>query len=137
MIGSDNKALVRRYFEELANQGNLAVAVEILTPEAVEIMQQFIVMLRTAFPDFTSTIHDQIAEGDKVATRFTARGTHLGAWQSPMGKIAPTGKQFEHEGIRIFRIADGKLVDTWGGADTVRQLQQLGILPINDEDVIR
>lgn len=124
-----NKALVRRYFDDLANAGRLDVAGEILIDEAVVIMQQFTTMLRTAFPDFQITLHDQIAEGDRVATRFTARGTHLGVWQSPLGSIAPTGRQFEHEGIRIFRVADGKLVDTWGGADTLRQLQQLGLVP--------
>lgn len=124
-----NKAIARRYFEELANAGNLAVAPEILPPEAVEVMQQFTVMLRTAFPDFQVAIEDQIAEGDRVATRFTARGTHLGKWRSPVGVMPPTGKQFEHEGVRIFRIADGKLADTWGGADTLKQLQQLGIIP--------
>ena len=86
-------------------------------------------MLRTAFPDFHATIEDQIAEGDKVVTRFIARGTHLGDWHSPLGRVAPTCKHFEHEGIRIFRVADGNLVDTWRGADTLLQLQQLGILP--------
>jgi len=61
-----NKVLVRRYFEELANEGALEVAAEILTPEAVTIMQEFTVMLRTAFPDFHITIHHQVAEGDLV-----------------------------------------------------------------------
>jgi predicted ester cyclase len=125
-----NKALVRRYFEELANAGRCDVAVELLTPEAVISVQQLITMLHTAFPDFRVTIEDQIAEGDKVVTRFTARGTHQGVWHSPLGPIEPTGKQFDHEGIRIFRIANGQLVETWGGADTLRQLQQLGIVPI-------
>jgi predicted ester cyclase len=124
-----NKALVRRYFEELSNEGKLDLALEILTPEAVEPVQQLITMLHTAFPDFHVTIEDQLAEGDKVVTRFTARGTHQGVWRSPLGAIEPTGKSFEHEGIRIFRIADNRLVETWGGADTLRQLQQLGIIP--------
>ena len=125
-----NKALVRRYFEELSNEGKLDVALEILAPEAIIPVQQLITMLHTAFPDFHVTIEDQLAEGDKVVTRFTARGTHQGVWRSPLGSIEPTGKPFEHEGIRIFRIADQRLVETWGGADTLRQLQQLGIVPI-------
>jgi predicted ester cyclase len=125
-----NKALARRYFEELANERRLHIAAEILTPEAVVPVQQLLTMLSTAFPDFYVTIEDQLAEGDKVVTRFTARGTHRGVWHSPLGPIEPTGKQFEHEGIRIFRIANGRLVETWGGADTLRQLQQLGIVPI-------
>jgi len=48
--------------------------------------------------------------------------------QSPIETLEPTGKRFQHEGIRIFRIVDGKLVETWGGADTLSQLQQLGVL---------
>ena len=59
----------------------------------------------------------------------TLRGTHLGVWHSPLGLLPPTGRQFEHEGIRLFRIADGKMVDAWGGADTLTQLQQLGLVP--------
>ena len=51
-----------------------------------------------------------------------------GIWQSPIGALEPTGKRFQHEGIRIFRVVDGKLVETWGGADTLSQLQQLGVL---------
>ena len=93
-----NKALVRRYFEELSNEGKLDVALEILTPEAIEPVQQLITMLHSAFPDFHVTIEDQLAEGDKVVTRFTARGTHQGVWRSPLGDIQPTGKAFEHEG---------------------------------------
>lgn len=129
MVVEANKELVRRYFEELANQGDLAVAAEIFAPEAVAVMQQFTTMLRTAFPDFQITIEDMIGENDKVAARFTASGTHLGPWHSPLGLLEPTGKRFEHEGVRLFRVAAGKLVDTWGGADTLRQLQQLGVLP--------
>src|SRR4051812_5117861 len=110
-----NKALVRRYFEELSNEGKLDIAQEILTPEAVVPVQQLITMLHRAFPDFHVTIEDQLAEDDKVVTRFTARGTHLGVWRSSLGAIEPTGKSFEHEGIRIFRIAESRLVETWGG----------------------
>ena len=73
-----NKALARRYFEELSNEGKLDVALEILTPEAIVPVQQIITMLHTALPDFHVTIEDQLAEGDKVVTRFTARGTHVG-----------------------------------------------------------
>ena len=124
-----NKALVRRYFEDLASQADLSVAAEIITPEHVADVEQLIRMLHTAFPDFHVMIEDQIAEGDMVAARFIAAGTHLGEWQSPLGRIPPTGKPFSHTGIRIFRIANGKLVETWGGADMVSQLQQLGVLP--------
>lgn len=128
MSVDENKTLVRRYFEDLANNGNLAVASQIIVPQHREDVQQLITKLRTAFPDFHITIEDQIAEGDRVVTRFTASGTHHGEWQSPLGIHQPTGKRFQHEGIRIFQIVDGRLAETWGGADTLRQLQQLGVL---------
>ncbi len=131
MIGSldENKALVRRYFEEIANQGKLAVAEEIITPEHITDIQSLTRKLRAAFPDFHITVEDQIAEGDMVATIFTATGTHRGVWQSQIGPIPATGKRFSHGGVRVFRISGGKLVDTWGGADTIAQMQQLGVLP--------
>jgi predicted ester cyclase len=124
-----NKALVRRYFEDLANHADLSVAADIITPEHVADVQHLIRMLHTAFPDFHVTIEEQIAEGALVATRFTASGTHRGEWHSPLGTIAPTGKRFSQMGIRIFRIANGKLVEAWGGADMLSQLQQLGVVP--------
>ena len=129
MSTETNKAIVQRYFEEIGNQGKLAVAREIITPEHVADVEQLTLMLHVAFPDFHITVEEQIAEEDKVVTRFTASGTHQGVWQSPLGAIPPTGKRFIHTGIRIFRIADGKLVETWGGADTLSQLQQLGVIP--------
>lgn len=128
MSVDENKMLVRRYFEDLANDGNLAIASQIIVPQHREDVQQLITKLRIAFPDFHITIEDQIAEGDRVVTRFTASGTHYGEWQSPLGIHQPTGKRFHHEGIRIFQIVDGRLAETWGGADTLRQLQQLGVL---------
>jgi SnoaL-like polyketide cyclase len=74
-----NKALVRRYFEDLANHADLSVAADIITPEHVADVQHLIRMLHTAFPDFHVTIEEQIAEGALVATRFTASGTHRGS----------------------------------------------------------
>jgi predicted ester cyclase len=124
--------LVRQYFEDLVNDRNLALASEIVIAQHREDIQRLIIRLHTAFPDFHILIEDQIAEGDRVVTRFTASGTHLGVWQSPLGMHQPTGKQFQHEGIRIFRVVDGKLAETWGGADTLSQLQQLGVLPLSE-----
>jgi len=125
MSQEENKALVRRYFE---NKGDYTIAAEVVTPEHVKDVEQLFISIHRAFPDFHITIEEQIAEGDLVATRFTASGTHLGEWRSPLGIHPPTGKQFRHEGIRIFRIVGGKLTETWGGADTLSQLIQLGIL---------
>jgi steroid delta-isomerase-like uncharacterized protein len=79
-------------------------------------------MLRTSFPDLTITIEDLIAEGDKVVTRLTARGTHQGTFRG----IAPTGRVVSWTGIRIFRIAEGKIVEHWANWDDLSLLQQLG-----------
>jgi predicted ester cyclase len=88
-------------------------------------MQHFVAMYRTAFPDYACTVDDQIAEGDKVVTRWTVRGTQQGEL---MG-IPPTGKQVTLPGVVIDRIAaNGQLVETWLQADVLGMLQQLGVV---------
>ncbi len=79
--------------------------------------------MRGAFPDFHLTTEDQIAEGNKVITRVTFRGTHQGDYRG----IAPTGKQIKYSGIAIDRIVDGKVVEMWHVADTCAMLQQIGV----------
>ncbi len=132
-----NKALVRRVVEEAYNQGNLAVVDEVAAPDAVshgtppgwpagvEGARQFIVMWRTAFPDIHSTIEDQIAQGDRVVTRWTARGTH----QGEMMGIPPTGRPVTVSGMTINRISGGRVVEDWTVVDQLGLLQQLGALP--------
>jgi predicted ester cyclase len=71
------------------------------------------------------TIEDIIAEGDKVAARLTAQGTHLGS----LGDIAPTGRQATWTGMRVFRMVDGKIAEHWANWDDVSLGRQLGILP--------
>ena len=135
-MSEENKAIVRRALEEMFGQWNLAVADEIYdkdfvghaAPEEIrgpEGIKQFVSMNRSAFPDLQFTIEDQIAEGDKVVTRWTARGTHKGEL---MG-IAPTGKQVAFTGITISRIVDGKAVEGWVNRDALGMLQQLGAVP--------
>ncbi len=77
-----------------------------------------------SFPDLRYTVDDWIAEGDKVAYRWTARGTHQGEY---MG-IAPTGKTVTATGITIDRIADGKIAEHISSWDALGMLQQLGVL---------
>lgn len=138
MSAQENKAIVRHYTEELFNKGNLAAAEEIFAPNWVshdlakqglppgpEGMKQYISMLRLAFPDLDNHIEDQIAEGDKVVSRNTARGTHKGNF---MG-IAPTNKQMTTTAIVIDRFANGKIVETWVNIDMLGALQQLGVVP--------
>ena len=82
-----------------------------------------------AFPDHTSWIDDMVAEGDKVAVSMTSTGTHTGQW----GQYTPTGKYFSIPECFILRIKDGKVAEYRGLKDALGQLQQLGILPPNEE----
>jgi steroid delta-isomerase-like uncharacterized protein len=124
MLTEENKAIARRTIEELWNKGNMAVADELLaanfvnhdpvdTPETcnLEAYKQNVSGTRTDFPDFHATIEEMIAEGDKVVTRWTCTGTHLG--KSGDIEIAPTGKQVTIEGVTIDHIAGGKIVEEW------------------------
>ena len=137
-MSEENKALTRRSIEEIWNKGNLAVADELIAANSVthdpatpnpgsgpEATKQQASMYRTAFPDLHITIEDQVAEGDQVVTRWTARGTHRG---DLMG-IAPTGKQMTITGINITRIAGGKAQEGWTNWDTIGMMQQLGAVP--------
>ena len=136
MSTEENKANDRHAIEEGWNQGNTAVFDELLTPDYVghdpsgpvhgpEGFKQFYATYRTAFPDTTITIEDQIAEGDMVASRWTATGTH----QGPLMGIPPSGKRVTITGITITRFASGKEVESWFNYDTLGMLQQLGVIP--------
>jgi predicted ester cyclase len=81
--------------------------------------------MKQAFPDAMVIPEAMVAEGDKVAVRFTVRGTHRGEF---MG-IAPTGKEVVVQGMDINRMANGKIVERWGIADSLSMLQQLGVIP--------
>jgi steroid delta-isomerase-like uncharacterized protein len=134
-----NKAVVRREFEEMFNQrGNLDAAEDIYTPDyvghepvfgdsyGVEGAREFAADFRQAFPDIQTTIEDMMAEGDRVVTRFSSRGTHQGEIED-LGP--PTGHQFEVTGITIERFSDGKIVEDWTNIDALSLLQQLGLVP--------
>jgi predicted ester cyclase len=88
-------------------------------------LRQTAQVFRQAFPDWHAGQEAHIAEGDLVAERFTARGTHQGEL---MG-VAPTGREVTLAGINIFRVQDGQLVERWGRTDDLGFLQQLGIVP--------
>ncbi|MCD6289869.1 MAG: ester cyclase [Anaerolineae bacterium] len=136
MTIGQNKAIERRIFEEIWNQGKTDVIDEILAPDYVihdptgdytgpEGYRQFFASLHDAFPDVHFTLDDQIAEGEWVATRWTSVGTHT----SPLMGIPPTGKQTTAVGITISRIVDGKVVEEWNHWDLLGLLQQLGVVP--------
>ncbi len=138
MSAEENKTIFRRYVEEVSNEGNLDLVDEIFAryvshqpdghteERGPEDVKRFIGEFHRAFPDFHCTIEDQIAEGDKVVTRVTIRGTHQGKTEE-FGP--PTGRQIEGGGITISRIEGGKIVEDWDSYDNLSLLQQLGLAP--------
>ncbi len=119
-----NKAIVRRLWDEVWNNADLAVADEIFAPEYAAHEQATVPGWRATFPDSHHTIEAMIAEDDKVVTHFKVHATHRGEF---MG-IAPTGRQITMTGIWIHRLVNGQIVEgrTWGVVDFLGLLQQLG-----------
>jgi steroid delta-isomerase-like uncharacterized protein len=137
-VSEENKALVRRYDEEVWNKGNLDVIEELFAPDYVfrdpaspeevrgpEGVRQFVETYRKAFPDFQVTTDDQIAVGDKVVSRWTIRATH----QGELLGIPPSGKRIEFAGITIDRIEGGKFMETWEIYDALGLMRQIGAIP--------
>jgi len=129
----ENKALVRRYFD--AWNGADIPLEEILAPNVRDPMayegqsagidgyREFFAVWRAAFPDLHSTIEEMIAEGDLVATRWSATGTHLG----PYHEHPPTGRRFSFMAVSFARVAGGKIVEDWYFNDHLALYRQLGI----------
>ena len=132
-MSEQNKTLARRWFEDLLSRGNLDVANEILSAEFVdhlthederglEELKHYVTIYRNAFPDIQDTVEDIVAEGDKVVVRWTSDGTHQGEF---MG-VAPTGRHVRFTGMRLFRIAENKIVESWVNIDERGLQEQLG-----------
>jgi len=135
-MSAENKALVRRWVEEIWNKGNLSAADELFAANYLhhdpsspdfglgpQSEKQRANLYRGAFSDLQLTIDDLVAEGDTVVIRWTARGTHRGEL---MG-VAPTGKPFTITGVSIARITGGKFVEGWVNWDALGLTQQLGL----------
>ena len=108
-LTSRNKALMHRIYEEMWNGGKPALAGEIFTrPEGVE---RFVSQFLLSFPDLQHTVEEMIEEGDRVAVRFSARGTHAGQWM----EFAPTGKSIHYSGVTLAHIGEDKISEhyTW------------------------
>jgi steroid delta-isomerase-like uncharacterized protein len=141
MSTEDNKALLRRYYDEVVNKKNWADIDEFIDPQMVdhaappgipagiEGQRQVFSMYTTAFPDTHFTVEDMIAEGDKVVARKTIQATQHGAFLG----LPPTGKHVTFTSIDIIRIAGGKLVEHWGEMDMLGLLQQLGVVPLPEQ----
>lgn len=132
----ENKAIVQRFYDEVVNQGNLALLGELMAPGYIEHgnpagsgidgFERFFIGLGEAFPDLRITVEDLIAVGDRVVARVTVQATHQGTF---MGTIAPTGRQVTFGGVDIFELAEGRIVGRWNHRDLLGLLQQLGAIP--------
>jgi steroid delta-isomerase-like uncharacterized protein len=133
-----NKVIVRRVIEEVWNQADLNVVGELVARDYVghaplaegethgpEGFQQYFQEQREAFADIHYTVEDQVAEGDRVATRWSARATHTGEFQG----MPATARKGRVDGITIFRVANGCIVECWTNYDSLGLIQQLGLLP--------
>jgi steroid delta-isomerase-like uncharacterized protein len=134
MTSEESKAIVLRWFAEL-DRGNLDIVEELIAEEYVdhnpalpnlppgrEGVRQYVRILKAAFPDALHVIDDILAEGNKVMTRVTARGTFLGECIG----YQPTGRTVEISGIAVHRIENGRLIEHWAHADIAGFMQQLG-----------
>jgi steroid delta-isomerase-like uncharacterized protein len=138
MSTETNKAIVHRYVEDGANAGNMGVIDDLFAADFVNhdptqpatgdlaALKQFMLARQAAFPDQRTTIEDLFVEGDRVAKRWTWRGTQIGEFNG----IPPTGRQVTIAGIDILRVSDGKIREIWWGYDMLDVLQQLGLIPV-------
>lgn len=132
-----NKALCRRFIEEIWNQRNFDLNEEILTANYVdhdpanpdfgrgpESHRKLTNYYLTAFPDTKFTIEDTFAEGDRVFLRWNVRGTHRGN----LGGIPPTGKNVNVSGMVAFRVANNKITESWTNWDALGLFRQIGVV---------
>jgi steroid delta-isomerase-like uncharacterized protein len=137
-----NKELVRRLWEEGFNEGDLDLVDELVSADVVthnpiildaptgsDSIRGGIEMIRNSFPDFHVEVVDLIAEADRVASFLRMSGTNTGDYR----RGGATGKKGTMRAFFIWRIEDGKLVESWGVADRFGMLQELGIVPSDDE----
>jgi steroid delta-isomerase-like uncharacterized protein len=133
-VSESQKALIRRFYQEVWNEGKMPVIEQVFASQYTrhdpgagthmashEDQRKSAGAQRAMFPDLELHIDFMIAEGDKVAARWTIRGTNLG----PRGKNLPTGKSVKFSGINIFRFEDGKVVELWNHRDDLSLFRQL------------
>jgi predicted ester cyclase len=137
MSPDENKALVRRFYDAIWNRGDLTVIDELISVDfqhsneshdgpfrGPKGLKGHIAETRQIFSDTQITFVEQLAEGDRVVTRYVLKGTQTGA----IGSLAPTRRQAECDCVSIIRIVNGQIVDEWGISDKLTILKQLGVL---------
>jgi steroid delta-isomerase-like uncharacterized protein len=131
-----NELVVSRIWNEVWNQGLLESCDEIFDSNYVghlpimdvhgpEEFKNLVSIYRTAYPDVHLTVEDVFSVGEKMAVRWTSRGTHLGE----MMGIPPSNRKIEVMGISIFHLKNGKVMEEWEGFDTLGMMQQIGAIP--------
>jgi predicted ester cyclase len=134
MTIEENKALARRFIEEVFNKGNTGAIADFCVPGSMLVwgLTGQIEVIKTAFPDFQITIEDMVAEGGKVVVLTTTRGTNTGPLMGlpAFGKlpepVPPTGKSFMVTGVNVFTIKDGRVLSFATESDQAGLLRQLG-----------
>jgi steroid delta-isomerase-like uncharacterized protein len=135
-----NQQLFQRYFDEVANAGNLELADEFFAPDYLhhdpanpdprpmvgpQAVRDHLTSLKGAFPDLVFEIEDMASDGDQIIVRWTARGTNTGDYFG----MPATGKPIEITGMNTWRTRDGKAIEGWVNRDDIGLLQQLGVIP--------
>lgn len=140
MSVEENKLLVRPYYEEVVNTGNVDRTAEFVSPDYVEVYnnvrhsiglegaKQHVLDVRQTYPDLHLIIEQQIAKGEWVVTRVTMRGTHRGVWRG----MTSTGKRVEMTGVNIDRVVDGRIVEHGGAANVLEPWLEIGAIRIAD-----
>jgi steroid delta-isomerase-like uncharacterized protein len=130
---SENKSLARRFLEELGNKGVEDRLSEFLAPEyvahhsgiaGIEQAREHLLTFQHCYPDMVVTVEGQVAQGDIVATWFMMRGTHLGAFEG----VPATGKQITLREVNVQRIRNGRIIEHWGGSNSLEALLELGVV---------
>jgi len=137
---SENERLVYKWFNELFNQGDLDVADDILAPEVSyngpvsltprdvrgpEDIKDYVSVYQEAFPDIWYTVEHIFGSDDEMCVRWVATGTH----DSDLFDLESTGETFAEDGINVFTIDDGRITEIWSEWDTLRMVQELGVMP--------
>lgn len=138
----DNKMIVRRFYEEIVNTGDVSRISEVVSDDYAEVMDgkrylvraegaaSHVLGVRNTYPDLHLTVDRQISEGEWVATCITARGTHKGEWIG----IAPTGRKVAFTGVNVDRVVDGKIVEHGGAANMLGPLLEIGAIRVVGSD---
>jgi steroid delta-isomerase-like uncharacterized protein len=138
MSAEESKGIVRQFWG-VWGEGNIDLVDELLAPDYVnhspatpdlptgpDGVKGVVAMFRSGMPDLSVLVEDMIAEGDKVATRYTLEGTHEGE----LFGVPPTGQRLSIKSISVERVSDGKIREHWRITDTLDMMQQLGVIPM-------